>query len=338
MGADNFYVDYSNVRYFCMWDPYNKSWIKEISSLFKVPIELLSEPKPSGTPAGRVSPDAAAKTGLKEGTLLCVGGGDQNCACTGAGAVRPGEMFVSLGTAGASGVCTDVQYRDPEGNVFATCHPCSNKWLFEGYQPTAAGVFRWFRDEIAKFESVEAKKSGVNVYEILSDMVKSVPAGAKGLVFIPHFASAGTPRFNPEARGVLAGLTFAHDRNCLARAFMEGITMDMNDIIRSIKNSGIKVTSVRILGGATNSEVWNQMQADIYGMEISTLEIPDAAVLGAAIIAGAGAGIFNSIEEGTDKMVRIKKEYTPNPLSINFIIFLLLYIFCILFVNILFIR
>jgi len=312
MGADDFYCDVSDARYYGLWDPYSFEWSEELLDTFSIDSGLLPEIKPSGTLVGKVSEKAAARCGLEEGTPVCIGAGDQNSASVGAGAVHPGYMFVSLGTAGATGICLDHEYRDKTGRTFVTNHPCYGDWMLEGYQAAAAGVFRWFRDEIARQENAHAESSGENIYEILSDMVGSTPTGAKGLVFIPHYATAATPRFNPEARGVLAGLTFAHDRNCLARAYMEGITMEMNDIIRSVRDTGNEIKSIRILGGPTNSKVWNQMQADMYGLEVDTLEVADAAVLGAAIIAGAGVGLFESIQEGADKMVRLKDHYIPD--------------------------
>ncbi|MBI9106094.1 MAG: hypothetical protein JEZ04_05065 [Spirochaetales bacterium] len=312
MGAEDYFCDVSDARYYGLWDPYAFKWNEELLETFEIDKALLPEIKPSGTPAGRVSAEASKRCGLPAGTPLVVGAGDQNAASVGAGAVHPGYMFVSLGTAGATGICLNHEYRDPTGRTFVTNHPCYGDWMLEGYQPAAAGVFRWFRDEIARLESVNAEKSGENIYDVLSAMVASVPPGAKGLVFIPQYASAATPRFNPEARGVLAGMTFAHDRNCLARAYMEGITMEMNDIIRSVRDTGNEIKAIRILGGPTNSKVWNQMQADMYGLEVDTLEVADAAVLGAAIMAGAGIGIFESIAEGADAMVKLKDRYIPN--------------------------
>ncbi|HAK45096.1 MAG TPA: xylulose kinase, partial [Spirochaeta sp.] len=216
MGSDTWFCDMSDARYYGLWDPYTFEWNDELFKTFDIDKSFMPEIKPSGTPAGKVSAEASERCGLPAGTPLVVGAGDQNAASVGAGAVHAGYMFVSLGTAGATGICLVEPYRDPTGRTFVTAHPCSGDWMIEGYQPAAAGVFRWFRDEIAGLEKAEAEKSGIDIYDLLSNMVASVPPGARGLVFIPHYASAATPRFNPDARGVLAGLTFAHDRACLA--------------------------------------------------------------------------------------------------------------------------
>ena len=95
-------------------------------------------------------------------------------------------------------------------------------------------------------------------------LISKTPPGSKGLLFLPYLASSTTPRWNPNARGVLAGLAFNHDRGCVARSFIEGITLEMKDIITSMTNSGIKIKATRITGGPTKSDLWNQIQSDVY--------------------------------------------------------------------------
>jgi xylulokinase len=194
-----------------------------------------------------------------------------------------------------------------------TSHPIAGRWLLEGYQAAAAGVYRWFRDELGGAERLEAERTGRDFYEIMNDKVAGVPAGADGLLMFPYFAGAATPRYNPAARGMVLGLTFSHDRFALARAFMEGISLDMRDMLNSMTQSGIEIKEARILGGPTKSPVWNQIQADVYGVPVSSLKVSDATVLGAAILGGVGAGVFSSIEEGARQLVRLDRRYEPNP-------------------------
>jgi len=191
-------------------------------------------------------------------------------------------------------------------------HAVYGKWQLEGYQAGAASVFRWFRDEIATLEKSFANGHKVDVYKILNELIDRTPAGAKGLVILPYFASATAPRWNPDARGTILGLTFAHDRACLARAFIEGVTLEEKDIITSMLKSGIKIKTIRIIGGATKSKVWNQIQADMYKKPVETLRVTDAAVLGAAILGGVGVGLFKDIKDGVKKMVTVDQRYEPN--------------------------
>ena len=185
----------------------------------------------------------------------------------------------------------------------------------EGYQAGAASVFRWFRDELAALEKTQAQAANRDPYELLNEMVASVPAGARGLLVLPYFASATSPRWNPFARGTITGLTFAHDRSCLARAFMEGITLEVKDMLLSLLASGIEISEVHILGGPTRSGIWNQIQADMYNRPVKTLKNADAAVLGAAILAGVGAKHFRDVREGAARMVKVDKVYQPEAKS-----------------------
>ncbi len=243
---------------------------------------------------------------------ICVGAGDQNSASTGAGVVYEGFASVSMGTAGNANAFIENTFRDPAGKSMVVNHSIYGKWQVEGHQAGAAGVFRWFRDEIAALEKYKASKLKSNVYELIDKKINDIPPGAKGLVFLPYLASATAPRWNVNAKGVLAGLSFSHDKWCIGRAFIEGITMEMRDILTSMINSGIKIEHIRIMGGATNSDLWNQIQSDIYNLEVSTLKVKDAAVLGASIMGGVGVGIFKDIREGVAQMVKTDKKYTPD--------------------------
>jgi xylulokinase len=198
-----------------------------------------------------------------------------------------------------------------------TNHSKRGWWLLEGYQAAAASVFRWFKEELSTAETDRADKEGTNAYDLICERANAVPAGAKGLVFLPYFAGAATPRYDADARGVMAGLTFSHDRACLARAIMEGITMDMRDMIAAARAAGAGVETVRLLGGPTKSGLWNQIQADAFGTTVQTLKIGDATVLGAAIMGGVGAGVFGSLLEGAEAMVRADRTYEPDPAAVK---------------------
>jgi xylulokinase len=313
MGAAEFFDDVSDAGFYGLWDPYRFDWSDRLLGLLGLDRSLFPKPSASGTRVGSVSAAAAAKAGLAPGTPLCIGAGDQNSAAVGAGVVRKGFLSVSLGTGGLAAAYLDTPFRDPNRKAMVDNHAVYGKWQLEGLQAGAAGVFRWFRDEVAALEKESAASSGANVYETLNAMIAKTPPGAKGLVLLPYLASATTPRWNPHARGSLLGLTFAHDRACMARAFMEGITLEVRDMVNSMVSAGIPIEHVRILGGATKSEVWNQMQADVYNRPVQTLKMTDAALMGAALFAAVGIGAFRDIPQGTEAMVRVDAQYSPNP-------------------------
>lgn len=311
LGSEEIITDLPDASMFGLWDTDNLSWSKELLELFKIKSKMLPMPLPSGTYIGKISKKVASLSGFLAGTSICVGAGDQNSAVIGAGVIKDGDISVSIGTGGIAIVCLDKPFRDPDGMNMVTNHAISGKWQMEGLQNGAAGVFRWFRDEIATYEKMEAEKNNEDVYKILDRMIKQIPAGSKGLVMLPYLAGSATPYWNTNARGTIIGLTFAHDRACLARCFIEGITLEMKDIINSFNRSGIKVDNIKMIGGASKSDIWNQIQSDMYKTKSSILKHSDAAIIGAAIFAGVGCKAFESIEKGVEKMVAVDKTYNP---------------------------
>ena len=311
LGAEEYFDDHNDAGFFGFFDSTSGGWSEELLELFDIPRKLLPIPESSGTPVGKVSAAAAKRCGLAAGTPIVVGAGDQSAGAVGAGIVRQGLVSVSMGTAGAVTAFLAEPFRDPAGRAMVTAHPMARRWLLEGYQAAAASVYRWYRDQLGGLEILEAEKKGEDFYNLMNAKVAAVAPGAGGLLVLPYFASAGTPRYNPSARGVVLGLTFAHDRFALARAFMEGITLDMKDMLTAMVSSGVTVTEARLLGGPTKSRVWNQIQADVYGVPVTTLKVTDATVLGAAVLAGVGGGVFSSIEEGAQRMVCLDERYEP---------------------------
>jgi sugar (pentulose or hexulose) kinase len=168
-----------------------------------------------------------------------------------------GLNSVSMGTAVAAFL--DAPIRDSEGRMIVTAHPIKGHWLLEGCQAAAASVYRWFKEHFGAQEARDAEAGGRNYCDAMNDRVSAAPAGSRGLLVLPYFAFAGAPRYNPLARGTSVGLTFSHTRFDIARAFMEGITLDMKDMLSSMARSGLRVTKARLLGGPTKSRVWNQI-------------------------------------------------------------------------------
>ena len=304
--------DHCDAAFFGCWDTSRLRWDERLMAVAGLTHGHLPEPLPSGTRVGEVSEAVANRTGLWAGTPLCVGGGDQNVAALGAGVISAGLLSVSLGTGGLVCACVREAFHDPARKTMVTNHVSPGHWLVEGYQAGAASVFRWFRDEIADLESAFARSSDKDPYDLLSERIARVPAGARGLLLMPYFASAATPRWNPAARGTLVGMTFAHDRNCLTRAFVEGITLEVYDMLQALVRAGVPFDTVHLLGGPTKSEVWNQIQADIYGHTVCTLRNTDAAVTGAAILAGVGVGIFPDAASGVASLVQVRRSYVPD--------------------------
>ena len=315
LGAEDYFVDYNDAGFFGFFDSGTCAWNRDMLRTFDIPEKILPIPRPSASSAGLVSPGGSESSGLAVGTRIAIGAGDQCAGSLGAGVVKRGTLSISMGTAGAVTTILEKAYRDPNGRIIITNNSQKGKWLLEGYQAAAASVFRWFKEELGTAEAAEAKERGLDAYDLICERAAGAPAGAKGLVFLPYFASAATPRYDPSARGVLLGLTFAHDRACVARAFMEGITLDMRDMINAIRAAGTSVDTVRLLGGPTKSAFWNQIQADVYGVTVETLKVGDATVLGAAVMGGVEAGHFRDLAEGAATMIKVDRRFEPDPVK-----------------------
>lgn len=260
--------------------------------------------------------DAAVQTGLAEGTLLCVGAMDQNCSTMGGGLVREGTAIAVIGTYGATYVVTEESSRDPNGTLIFKNNSGPENYTVEAASIASASCYRWFRDTICSLEMAMAKEFGAlgNAYRLINKFIESVPPGSNGLLFLPYLQGAASgPRADPYARGCFLGITLGSSKAEMARAVLEGITLEMRDNIESIRKVGIAVSDVRAVGGATNSAVWNQMQADMYKVPVSVLEVAETGCLGAAMYAGIGLGVYSSLDDAVARAVRIKAVYEPIP-------------------------
>jgi xylulokinase len=252
--------------------------------------------------AGTVTADAAAATGLTEGTPVVGGGGDQAANAVGVGAVREGVAALSLGTSGVVFVTTDSPQVEPEGRLHAFCHAVPGKWHLMGVMLSAAGSLRWFNDELAP---------GIPVEDLVGSAM-SVPAGSDGLIFLPYLSGERTPHPDPLARGAFVGLTVRHTRAHLVRAVLEGVAFGLRDSLDLIRGTGVAVDQVRASGGGTRSPLWRQILADILEAEVVTLGTAEGAAYGAAVLAAVGAGWHGSVEDATDEWVTLSDRTEPS--------------------------
>jgi xylulokinase len=250
---------------------------------------------------GTVTAEAAAATGLVEGTPVVGGGGDQAANAVGVGAVREGVAALSLGTSGVVFVTTDAPQVEPEGRLHAFCHAVPGKWHLMGVMLSAAGSLRWFNDELAP---------GVAVEELVAS-AEPVPAGSDGLIFLPYLSGERTPHPDPLARGAFVGLTVRHTRAHLVRAVLEGVAFGLRDSLALIRGTGVAVDQVRASGGGTRSALWRQILADILQAEVVTLGTAEGAAYGAAVLAAVGAGWHKSVEDATDAWVKLVDRTEP---------------------------
>ena len=253
---------------------------------------------------GVVTAIAAAATGLRAGTPVVAGGGDQSANAVGVGAVTVGTMALSLGTSGVVFATTDRPLYEPHGRVHAFCHAVPGRWHLMSVMLSAGGSLRWFRDAIVP---------GVEFSDLV-EAAAEVPAGSGGLLFLPYLSGERSPHPDPLARGAFVGLTLTHDLRHLTRAVLEGVAFGLRDGLDLMIEAGTPVPDqIRASGGGTESPLWRQILADVLGAEIATVNTSEGAAYGAGVLAAVGAGWYPSVEAASAALVTATPVASPGP-------------------------
>lgn len=278
-----------------LFDLAARDWSPEVLAALRIDPRWLPPTFEGPEVTGRVTPAAASATGLRAGTPIVAGAGDQAANGVGVGAVAPGIMALSLGTSGVVFGATDRPLHDPKGRVHAFCHALPQRWHMMSVMLSAAGSLRWFRDALAP---------GVP-FEQLVAAAAEVPAGSEGLLFLPYLTGERNPHDDPFARGAFVGLTLRHDRRHLTRAVLEGVTFGLRDGLDLMVAAGMPAPSrIHASGGGTVSPLWRQILADVLDTQIATLATSEGAASGAAMLAAVGAGWYPSVDAAVTALVK----------------------------------
>ncbi len=285
-----------------LFDLAKRDWSPEVLDALNIPAEYLPETYEGTAVTGTLSDEAAELCGLPAGIPVFGGGGDQAAAAVGTGAVRAGVVSLSLGTSGVVFATTDGPFIEPDGRLHAFCHSVPDKWHLMGVMLSAAGSLRWFRDTFAPNMD----------YDSLLQPAMAIPAGSDGLFFLPYLTGERTPHPDPFARGSFTGITVRHTFPHFTRAVLEGVAFGLRDGFELMKEAGLtNIDQVRVTGGGARSPLWRQILADIFGVEIVTVNAAEGAAYGAALLAAAGAGTFDSVESACDATIQITGSTQP---------------------------
>jgi len=312
LGAEGYFVDMPQAVYYGLWDVVKSQWSPRLLALADLTADSFGEAVAAGTQVGTLSETAAGLTGFPIHTPLCVGAGDAACGLVGMGAVAAGSASITLGTAGMLTMGLAAARVDL-AEFFVLNHPVPGRWMLQAPTLAAASGYRWFRDVFGQLEVAAAACDGSSAFDHLNALAADVSAGADGLLFLPYLNSAGAPHFNTQARGAFIGIARIHDRGHFVRAIMEGVALEMRDNLERLATYDLSPSLIRVGGGATKSPLWNQIQADVYGKSVEVLEQGESTVLGAAILGGVGAGVFETLDEGVDAMVHVRHTLQPDP-------------------------
>jgi xylulokinase len=258
---------------------------------------------------GYITESAATATGLKAGTPVVAGAGDQAAGATGMGIVRPGDVSATIGTSGVVFAANDAPVTDPRGRLHTFCHAIPGRWHVMGVTQAAGLSLRWFRDTFG----VPPGRPGADPYDQLSSEAAQVPPGSGGLLWAPYLMGERTPHLDPNARAALVGLSMDHSRGHIVRAIMEGVAFSLKDTLTIFKELGIPVKAIRVGGGGARAPLWRQIQADVYGQAVETVQAEEGAAYGAALLAGVGVGTWPSVDAACDAVVRVAKRTLPDP-------------------------
>jgi xylulokinase len=287
-----------------MLDVANRRWSRELLAMLDVDPALLPSCHESLEVSGQVSELGSKATGLPVGTPVVGGGGDQPAGAVGNGIVRQGVVSATMGTSGVVFAHADTLGFDPLGRLQRGCHAVPGAWHVMGVVLAAGGSFQWFRNELGKAEVEMARKKGEDPYFLLTDEAAIAGPGAEGLFFLPYLTGERTPHFDPDAKGAWVGLTVRHGRAHLIRALLEGATFAMRDSLELIREMGVKIDQVRLSGGGARNALWRQIQADIYGCDVHTLNSTEGPAFGVALLAQVGTGGFASVPEACEATIR----------------------------------
>jgi xylulokinase len=286
-----------------LFDLARRTWSPEILEALDIDPDLLPPTFEGPALTGTVSPDSATATGLRPGTPVVAGGGDQSANAVGVGAVDSGVVALSLGTSGVVFATTDGPSIEARGRVHSFCHAVPDRWHMMGVMLSAAGSLRWFRDTFTP---------GVSFDDLVAGAAE-VEAGSDGLFFLPYLTGERTPHPDPQARGAFVGLTVRHDLRHLTRAVLEGVSFGLRDGLDLMEGAGLPApTEIRASGGGTRSPLWRQILADVLRAEISTVATEEGAAYGAALLAATGAGWFKTVEEACREAVTIHPSASPS--------------------------
>jgi xylulokinase len=290
-----------------------RAWSKEVLSATGIDESFLPKLYESPDVCGKLSEAGAAATGLKAGTLVVAGAGDQAAGAVGMGIVRAGVVSATIGTSGVVFAATDRPALDPRGRLHTFCHAIPGRWHVMGVTQAAGLSLRWFRDTFGVAKNLAAADR--DPYEFLSEEAATVPAGAEGLLWAPYLMGERTPHLDPNARGALAGITPSHHRGHIIRAILEGVAFSLKDSFSIFEEMKVPVKQIRLGGGGARSPLWRQIQADVYAHEVEIVEAEEGAAYGAAILAAVGARHFASVDEACDLAIRVAKRVAPDPSS-----------------------
>ncbi|MDP8243298.1 MAG: FGGY family carbohydrate kinase [Candidatus Hinthialibacter antarcticus] len=306
-------VDFSLAGRTMLFDIVKEEWRDDFLGAVGLTKDVMPKAVPSGTLVGTVIDSIADEIGLPRGVKVVTGGHDQPCQMLGAGVTDAKTAAYGIGTVACIGAAFDKALLNEQmlaSNLCCYHHTCPDLYCVLVYNYTGAVLFRWYRDQFAREEMQRAKKQKRDVYEILTEEAADKPTN---LLVLPHFTTTGVPHFDNKSKGAILGLTLDTTKAEITRALLEGVTYELRQGMELLAQAGGKVEAYRATGGGAKSPYWLQIKADIMGAPVAAPQVAEAGCLGAAVLAGAASGVYDSIPEAAKAVAKVEHTYEPNP-------------------------
>ncbi len=304
-------IDYSLANRTLLFDLDQCDWSDDLLDRAGLDRSKLPRTVPSGTVIGSVSPGMAAELGLPAGISIISGGHDQCCNGVGCGVIEPGQAMYGMGTY----ICMmPVFHQRPNSTAMIACgantehHAVPGQFVSFIYNQ-GGSLVKWFRDTFASVDRQQAQAAGRDVYDAL---MAELPDAPSRVMVLPHFTVTGPPHFIDDSCGVIAGLKLETSRGEILKGILEATTFYLRECFESLPDE-IEIADFRAVGGGSKSDAWLQVCADILGRPFVRPAINEAGVLGAAIIAGTGSGVFAALKDGVETMVKLDRTFYPDP-------------------------
>lgn len=279
-------------------------WSKDDAKLLGLSPDKFLDITPMGTPIGTLKFNLRREWGIEDDVIVVSGGIDFIGALLGTATLKPGILCDRGGGSEGITVCAEKGLPSSEKRISSVRFFLPNAWKISGITNTSGKAIDWAKE---LFE--------IRSYQELFKIAKKSPPGSRNLVFLPYLLGERSPHWDPFAKGVFFGLTLFHKKEDILRSVLEGIVYSIREIYEIILSHGIEVKHFRTTGGLSKSDFFNQLKADILGIPVEVPYISDGELLGAAMIAGMGIGLYKDLKEASSNMYRPRRILYPNPLK-----------------------
>ncbi len=311
--CQEFTINTGDAGLFYPYEYQKERWNPAIAEGIGIPMEKYPKIYRSHEVVGKVTAEAAEETGLRKDTLVVAGGTDISSAALGCGVLKAGQAYYSMGTGSNLGIMIPTEQRVEEYRILKWPHVLPGLTMFDGPMAFTGASLKWFRDMFADQEQLIAKRTDLDLFDLLTKQAAKIKPGADGLLYLPYMGNTLSPNWNSHATGVFFGFRLSTTRAHMIRAIVEGVAFDLYSNVQIAKESGVVVNELTLNGGPAKSQFWNQITANVTNLPLNVTDVDEAAPLGDAILAAVGAGIYNDPTEPISELIKSVGTIEPDP-------------------------